>query len=189
MGIFKDWREENSGYRYHRQIIYFFSPRVWSRLHKWRKQRADRGWSDRDTWGAGDHIAKITAEMLQHLNDNTYTDWPEWFNLNIEEKKCSYSDLQSVIDDINGYLKYQKTNWSDGLDLVSYDVNKLFEKYEDGNYGLVSDRWVDETTRKKITEKQVTSRIKKWRAEEKKLYKKATNAMSFFSRHFTQFWD
>ena len=64
MGILKDWQEDTDGYVFTAKVTYFFSPKVWLRLHKWRKQRADRGWSDRDTWGAGEHIAQMTAEML-----------------------------------------------------------------------------------------------------------------------------
>ena len=104
MSIFKDWRDETDGTVFTYKVRSFLNLKIWYKLSKWRRQRADRGWSDRDTWGAGEHIAKMTAEMLQYLNDNTYVDWPEWFDLNVKEKN-GYKNLQAVIDDINQYLE------------------------------------------------------------------------------------
>ena len=100
MSIFKDWQDDTKGCTASYKVRSFFNIKLWLNLAKWRRQRADRGWSDRDTWGAGEHIAEMTAQMLQHLNDNTYVDWPEWFKLNVQEKD-GYKSLQAVIDDIN----------------------------------------------------------------------------------------
>lgn len=183
MGILKDWKEDSEGYRFRNQVVCLFSPKVWFRLHKWRMQRANRGWSNRDTWGAGEHIAKMTAEMLQHLNDNTYVDWPEWFKLNVKEKgKGAYKNLQSVIDDINKYLEHTETSWGDGLTTKAVSLIS-----DDGHYS--SPDWYDEKTGKKLSEPAINNRINKWAAEEDKLYKKAIKAMGFFSRHFSGFWD
>jgi hypothetical protein len=188
MGLVRDWIEDTEGYRFGYRVRSFFSPSLWLRLHKWRKQRANRGWSDRDTWGAGDHIAQMTAEMLQYLQDHSYCDWPEWFKLNVrEEGKGAYKNLQEVIDDINAYLEFQKTSWSDGLDTKRDRVDEVFEKREDGNYQYVGPDWYE--GEKKLTQDAVRHRINKWRKEELKLYKKAQKAMGFFSRHFSGFWD
>jgi len=191
MSIFKDWQEDTKEYRFTYKLRNLFSPALWLKLHKWRKQRADRGWSDRDTWAAGDYIARMTADILQHLNDNTHVDWPDWFKYNCQEKgKDAYKDLQSVIDDIIGYLDFEKNeSWSKGLDIASDDVADLFDKATDGSYSLAPDRWVDEVTRKPVTQQQITSRIKKYRDKEIKQYKKAQKAMQFFGRNFTGFWD
>lgn len=188
MGLIKDWAEDTEGYRFSYRVRSLFDLSLWLRLHKWRKQRANRGWSDRDTWGAGDHIAKMTAEMLQHLNDNTYVDWPEWFNLNVKEKgRGAYKNLQEVIDDINTYLQFTETGWSDGLDTRRDSVDEIVKKREDGNYEWVGPDWYD--GEKKLTEKQITARIHKWHKEFDKKYKKAQKAMGFFARHFSGFWD
>lgn len=181
MGILKDWVEDNACYRLNIYILYFFSPKVWFRLHKYRKQRADRGWSDRDVWGAGEHIAKMTAEILQRLNDNAIADWTAWFENNIQSKS-GYKDLQSVIDDINNYLEHEKTSWADGLDI---DYNKK----KSAGHDLSSGRWVDKATREPISEQQIRERTKKWRDEEMRLYKKAQSAMQFFGKNFASFWD
>ena len=187
MSIFKDFREDNEGYRLRSQITYLLSPNAWIRLHRSRKQRADRGWSNRDTWGAGEHIAKITAEILQHLNDNTYVDWPSWFKYNVQEKG-SYKSLQAVIDDINQYLVFTETSWADGLETVKDSVEEVFQKREDGNHYYKSPGWVDKNG-KKVSDKQITARIKSHSEKEKKSYEKATNAMQFFGRNFASFWD
>jgi hypothetical protein len=184
MGILKDWKEDTNGYVFTSRVAYFFSPKVWLRLHKWRKQRADRGWSDRDTWGAGDHIARMTAEMLQHLNDESYCDWPEWFRLNVkEEGKGAYKDLQSVIDDINQFLDFTHTTWADGLSPKPKSEGLVI----DGVYN--SPNWVEDETGKTLTEAAVKRRITKHADEWNRRYKKANKAMGFFGRHFTSFWD
>lgn len=188
MSIFKDWQEDNDGYRLRTKATNLVDPRVWLRLHKWRKQRADRGWSDRDTWGAGEHIARMTAEMLQQLNDHSYCDWPEWFNLNVKEKgKGSYGNLQSVIDDINAYLDYEETSWADGLDTRHNQLDEIVKKREDGNYEWVGPDWYEGD--KKLTKAAIRNRVNKWHKEGNKKYKRAQKAMQFFGRHFAGFWD
>ena len=190
MSILRDWLEDNTGVVAKRKIVYFFSPKIWYGLYKARSQRANRGWSDRDTWGAGQYIAQVTANMLQHLNDNTYTDWPEWFKLNVQEKgKNAYTDLQQVIDDINIYIEFSKTSWADGLDIEVYDSEKLFKKRKNGTYTMSNNIWVDAVTRKQLTEKQIGARISKHHKMDKKLYANATKAMKFFGAHFASFWD
>lgn len=185
MGLIKDWKEDTEGYRFSYRVRNLFNFSLWFRLHKWRMQRGNRGWSDRDTWGAGDHIAKMTAEMLQHLNDHTYVDWPQWFKLNVKEDgKNTYTSLQQVVDDINDYLKFEWTSWGDGLYCDSSWV-----KNEDGSSTLDEQLWYDEKTHKLQTEASIKNRMTKWNKEYTKRYKKAQKAMSFFARHFTQFWD
>lgn len=180
MSLIKDVLEDSKDYRLRTRLLARVNPKEYKRHHKWRKQRMDRGWSDRDTWGAGDHIAKMVAEMLQHLNDNTYTDWPEWFKLNVkEEGKGAYKNLQQVIDDINAYLVHSETTWGDDLTTDSSIVD---------SEGHLNIKWYDKKG-KKLSEQQVTARIKKWAEEDNNLYKKATKAMQFFGRHFAGFWD
>lgn len=189
MGLVRDWTEDTEGYRFSYRVRCFFNPTIWLRLHKWRMQRANRGWSDRDTWGAGDHIAQMTAEMLQHLNDHSYCDWPEWFKLNVKEGgKGAYQNLQTVIDDINTYLEFEKTSWADGLDTRNDRVDQIFKKSENENlYEWVGPDWYDGD--KKLSEAAIKNRINKWTKEYDKKYKKAQQAMGFFARHFSGFWD
>lgn len=180
MSIFKDWRDETDGTVFTYKVRSFLNPKIWYKLSKWRRQRADRGWSDRDTWGAGEHIAKMTAEMLQYLNDNTYVDWPEWFDLNVKEKN-GYKNLQAVIDDINQYLEMTKQSWADDL---TVDGN-LFDDSGDGLRTV----WRYKKTGRKLSQAQLSGRIVNWAKKENTSYNKAKRAMQFFSRHFAGFWD
>jgi hypothetical protein len=181
MSLIKDVYEDSKGYTLRYRILSYVSPKKWLRHHKWRKQRADRGWSDRDTWGAGDHIAKMTAEMLQHLNDFSMCSWSDWFDLNVKEKgKNSYKDLQSIIDDINNYLTSTESSWADGLTTRGGVID---------SESRFNPSWYDKTTDEKLTDVEIGRRIKKWSKEEKTLYEKAIKAMSFFARHFSGFWD
>lgn len=185
MGLIKDWVEDTEGYRFSYRVRSLFDLSLWLRLRKWRKQRANRGWSDRDTWNAGDHIALMTVEMLQKLIDNKYTDWPEWFKLNVQEEgKGAYKDLQSVIDDIKAYLDFEWTSWGDGL-----YADTSWIKHEDGSSELGKQLWYDEKTNKLQTEAAIKHRMNKWHKEYTKKYKKAQKAMGFFARHFSHFWD
>ena len=172
MGILKDWKNDTDGYVFSAKVKYFFSPKTWLRLHRWRKQRADRGWSDRDLWGAGEHIAAMTANMLEELSKG-HTDWDWWFK-NLKRKE-PYENLEDVIADIRNYLDYEsKTAWTDGLD-------------HKGNWK--DHEWIDKKTGKTLTEKQVTNRIMKHANEGNRLYKKSAKAMEFFGRNFAGFWD
>lgn len=185
MSLIKDVIEDGKSYVFRARITHILSPSVWMRHHKWRKQRADRGWSDYDTWGAGEHIAKMTADMLQHLLENGHCSWPDWFELNVQEKgKDAYKNLESVIEDINNYLKYIETSWADGL-----YCDSGYLKRDDGGTYLAKQMWYDERTNKLQTEAAISRRINKWSKEDKRLYENAQKAMTFFGRHFAGFWD
>lgn len=179
MSLIKDWYKDNKDYTLSHKAGNLFSMSEWKRLHTHRKQRADRGWSNRDTWGAGEHIAKITADMLQHLNDHTYVDWPEWFKLNVQEAE-GYKNLQAVIDDINNYLAFTETTWGDDLETTGALLN------DDNSVDIC---FVYKKSGRKVSKKQISALIKKHHDKEAKLYKKATDAMQFFGRHFASFWD
>lgn len=181
MGILKDWKNDTDGYVFSAKVKYFFSPKTWLRLHRWRKQRADRGWSDRDLWGAGEHIAVMTADILEELSKG-HTDWDCWFK-NLKRKE-PYENLEDVIADIRNYLDYEtNTHWNDGLTLEC----PIFGK-KDGKIKL-NNNWVDQKTGKTLTEKQITNRIMKHANEGNRLYKKSARAMEFFGRNFAGFWD
>lgn len=176
MGLLKDWKREHEGMYFRSKVPYFFSPSVWFRLHTYRKQRADRGWSDRDMWSMGEHLAQITVEMLKDLQTGM-TDWENWFKYNInEEGKGAYKNLQQVIDDIQGYLEFEKTSWADDLTHAA------------GKTGKFSISWVDKDG-KKLTEAAITHRLTKYNNELMKRYKKACKAMGFVGRNFAHFWD
>lgn len=179
MGLLRDVIEDSNGYVLRYRLSHSLSPKTWGRIYRHRRQRADRGWSDQDTWNAGEHIAKMTAEMLTHLDTNGSTDWDHWFKMyDVKD----YSDLKSVVDDINAYLNFQKSSWADSLD--SSEVSEHFTEGEHDN-----PRWRDKETGKRLTSKQLSARIKRHYIDEMKAYNKAKKAMQFFGRHFASFWD
>ena len=181
MSIFKDWKDNNQGCVFRYKALNLMSPKEWSKLHRWRKQRADRGWSDRDMWGAGEHIARLTADMLEELSKG-HTDWESWFK-NLKRKE-QYTNLEDVIADIGGYLDYEtNTAWTDGLELIGEPIKR------DKDGVKLNSRWIDKKTGKTLTDKQVTNRIMKHGKEGNRLYKKAAKAMEFFGRNFAGFWD
>lgn len=188
MSIFKDYADDVSGYRFRYKVKETVKPSTWLRLHKWRKQRANRGWSDRDTWGLGDHLAKITAEMLQHLLDYGVCDWPEWFKLNVQEKgHGAYTSLEQVINDINQYLDFIETTWADGLDTKRDSVDEIFKKREDGMYEYIGCDYYE--GQKKLSKADIKHRINKHHKEWEKRYAKAQKAMQWVGRNFAGLWD
>src|ERR1700678_910209 len=58
------------------------NPRLILNSIVWRRQRAKRGWADRDTWSLDSYIAKVISEMLVYLADHTHSypgggsEWP-----------------------------------------------------------------------------------------------------------------
>lgn len=74
--------------------VYYWFYRLWHNdiryFHKevkWFFQRARRGWSDSDNWGAYHYLGRIIPEMLEDLADNTHGYPPQFENLeNWQEK-------------------------------------------------------------------------------------------------------
>jgi hypothetical protein len=60
------------------RILYWLRPsRIVEDLYDWywkqthhRRQRMQRGWSERDAWNANDYLARMTAEMVMHIRDH-----------------------------------------------------------------------------------------------------------------------
>ena len=189
MGIIKDWKKDNQGYCFRYKVLHLISPKFWFTLHKYRQQRADRGWSDRDIWGTGDYIAGIVAEMLQDLNDNSYHDREDWFSNNTKNRGVfKYETLQQIIDDINNYLDFEETSWSDDYDLVPKDIDRVLLEKNSSNI-FNTGGWQHKITGEILTEKQLSDLIRKHSEKEARLYKKATDAMKFFGNNFGSFWD
>lgn len=171
MSIYKDWLKGVSGTTLSYKVKSFFDIKWWLKLHKFRKQRADRGWSDRDAWDGGNFIVEITASILQELNKEC-TD--EWVKLNIKRSNSyhNYKNLQLVIDDIRNFISFDNTSWAEGLVKGTDDNFAYFKKDTD----------------KKLTKKQINLYIERYRKKHKKLHEKAIRAMVFFSNNFSKFW-
>lgn len=188
MSFISDFHDHHLFIRKRYWLRELVDPRNYQRTAKHRKQRLNRGWSDRDTWNMGDHLIEITAQMLNHLNTNGIADWPEWFKLNVkEEGKGAYKSLNQVIKDITEYIDFEKTSWADGLDTKRDSVDEIFKERTDEMYEYVGPDWYE--GKKKLSDADISFRINKWHKEWEKKHKKAQKAMQWVGRHFASLWD
>lgn len=122
MGLLKDWKQLNGGFRLRYQIVPLFSPKEWIRLIKWRRQRAERGWSDRDVWGGGEHIISVSMGVLRSLhNDGKIVDWDDYFKNNAWET-YGYKNLEEVAQDLDNYLYWCENEFNDEYDYLGFDA-------------------------------------------------------------------
>lgn len=167
MSIFKDWRDEVRGSTLTYKLTALVSLKVWRRLHRNRKQRADRGWSEADTWEAGDYVLEVTLGLIKYMYYETDKDWRFWSE---RLEKDGYVDIKHVIHDLSNYLDHQKSHWTDTL-------------------SASKDGWVDAETGERITHEELNRRMNDWHEKGDVLAKKATKAMTFFANNFQSFWD
>lgn len=178
MGIIKDWRENNQYYRTSYKIRRLFSIKEWLELHKWRKQRADRGWSDKDTWSMDEHILRVSSEMIRKLAEEKHgvwdVDWESYFKNN-EFVTYGYGSFDEVADDIDEYLKYQTALWTDYIDfeLPSGHVD------DDGFY-------VSNATERQ--EFKMKKAMEKHNRESIRLHEKSAKAMRFIAANHGSLW-
>lgn len=174
MGILKDWKEDTDGYTLRYKVMSFLSSKNWIKLHKWRKQRADRGWSDRDTWGAGEHIMEMMSGMLRYLDrEQNPIDWDAYFKTNYA-KPNGYTSLTEVANDLDQYIEFCKTTWTDYL-----DIEMPGHEIVDGEYKSLATP---------AEYKKIRAAIKKFNVEEKKSAAKATKAIKFVADNHRGLW-
>lgn len=173
MGIIKDWKDNNKYYWWPYKIMYLLSLRQWFKLYKWRRQRADRGWSDKDFWNAGEYVAEVTASILEELGSNGVTDWNSTFKTHTDD--FPYEDIEEMVVAIRNYLTFEsESSWTDGLEHTG---------------SLDCPGWIDTETGGRLTDKQISERMINHYKKQAELYEKACKAMSTFGSHFGIFWD
>lgn len=184
--VVKQVWEDSEGMVPRARIRELLTPRYHRNFRKWNKQRIQRGWSDRDTWGAGEHILEMTAGMLRFLDrEQNPIDWDEYFKANYKQVN-GYESLSEVASDIEQYLEFELTSWADDLELASDEIKDIFKKRQDGNYEFDA-KWVNKKGRVQ-TEKQITARINKWHKAEQRSYKKCQKAMTFVVANLAGLW-
>lgn len=88
------------------------SVKNWWYEFKYDRQRKQRGWSDKDTWAGGEHIASVCSGILEYLqSEKTIVDWEAYFEMNFEDN-YGYSSLNEVAKDIDNYLAWQEESFS-----------------------------------------------------------------------------
>jgi len=173
MSLIKDIKEQNGTRK--RELV---NPKNWQRAIKWRHQRAERGYSDRDTWNGGDYILEVTSGVLKKLGDEkSHIDWDEYFNNNY--KTYGYKSLEEVAADIDSFLEYDDVSWAIALD---FKLKSKSIKRDDGLYEYVNDNTPDENRRIRLA-------IKKYHEEYDRRYRKMKNAMIFVALNAPGLWD
>jgi hypothetical protein len=115
MSLLKDFREQNLSIRklyWPRELV---NPANWGRAVKWRNQRTERGWSDRDTWGGGEHIASVSAGILRELGkEKNIVDW-DWYFRNNAWETLGYKNLNEVAQDIENWLAWEEMSFDEPI--------------------------------------------------------------------------
>lgn len=165
----------SDGYRFRYGLLELLKPSNWLEQRKYRIQRLQRGWADRDTWGGGEYILGVTSGILRKLDDEKNPiDWDQYFETNFQ-KINGYKNLTEVADDIDQFLAFIETDWADslGFELPPGHVD------DDGF-------WRSGTTPQQ--DKKIRAAIKKHSVAGKKSAAKATKAMKFVADNHLSLW-
>lgn len=143
-----------------------------------RYQRAERGWSDRDTWDTGGYLLEVTSGMLKELaGEKSYLKWDDYFSTNFKSKV--YGDFDEVIKDIDDYIAFDELAWADSL---GFKMVHGIKEREDGHGQLISLNTPEE-------ELLIRKAIKDSHAEWKRRYAKMRQAMIFVADNIPGLWD
>lgn len=179
MGLLKDFYYNELTMRklyWPREIL---NPFNWHRTIKYRHQRAERGWSDKDTWGGGEYILEVVSGVLKKLGDDkSHVDWKEYFKTNYPNNE-GYKNLQQVTKDIDNYLAFDDSGWVNEL---GFEIKHGSKDLPNGNTQLLNLNSPEENRKIK---KAIEASHKEW----DRRYKKAKKAMNFVATNFPGLWD
>jgi hypothetical protein len=172
---------------YHDQHLTMIKKYWWKELinplnlyHTWqhRYQRAERGWSDRDVWNAGDHIIDVISGMVDQLGDEkSHIDWTEYFKENYK-KNHGYNSLNEVAADIKSFIEHDQSTWTDDL---GFELKIAWEPVEKGS------RMVEKNTPEE--QRIMKKAMKEWQAEWNRRRAKMRNALVFVADNIPGLWD
>lgn len=178
MSLIKDYHDQHLTMLKRYWWKELINPRNLYRSIQWRHQRAERGWSDRDAWNADGHILPVLSGLLTRLGDEkSHVDWDEYFRANYKEVG-GYNSLNDVAKDIDDYIAFEDTSWTDNL---GFELKVNWEDEENGK------RMVDKNTPKeqKIMKKAMKDWHKEWKVQDRKLRK----ALYFVANNIHGLWD
>ena len=108
-------RNITGGRRFPYNLIELLKPGNWIAEFKYDKQRAKRGWSDRDVWGGGEYIMEVSAGILRCLDgEKGHTDWDGYFAAGFGEN-YGYTSLGEVAQDLENYLDFEMLSFTDPI--------------------------------------------------------------------------
>jgi len=186
----KELAEEIEGMSLRYKVQTVLRPKTWSRIHKFRRQRITRGYSDKDMWSSGTHLMTLISESLKWHESKGVSDFEYMFKMWVDEgSNFGYKNLKQVYTDIDNYLKVDRGDWATGLagQIVNLEDAYITEGEEDTSHITVE--WREEKTGKKLTDARVKKLMHEHHAKVEKLHSKAVNAMTFWAHHARQFWD
>jgi hypothetical protein len=155
------------------------NPANWWREFRWDRQRKQRGWSDRDTWGGGEYILEVVSGVLKKLGDkHSHIDWDQYFITNYPNN-MGYESLAEVAADIDSYLAFDRSNW---IDTLGFEVKHGSKELPNGNSEMISLNTPEE-------ERLISTAVKNYQKQWKLEYKKAKRAMVFVAVNFPHLWD
>lgn len=118
MGYIKDFYQFNLTIRKRYWLRELLRPRNYQDVFRFRRQRANRGYANRDAWGGGQYIAEVAAGILYILGDeNNIVDWDKYFKMNYENN-WGYKNLNEVADDLQLYVEWDIIQWRDEFDTI-----------------------------------------------------------------------
>ena len=208
MGLLKDYRAHVAGYRRRHAVLELFKPKTWRYLSKQRRQRADRGFADRDTWDFSEYLTDIIIEYLEggHYYGAPDKKHPlgldgsqsgsdylfETIQSNRDNWKIGntfgYSSIDEVIADLKNYRDAMRSSWTDHSN-VELRIDLYNEDAGISDYLNKEDRWTDKTTGEPLSKEQISARMMKWSSDLKKLKKKSDKARDFFFANDFLWWD
>lgn len=178
MSVIKDFKQQNLHLRKRYWLRESLNANNWKRVIIARKQRAERGWADRDVWNGGDHILRVTSGILKELGgEKSHVDWDDYFKTNYQTR--GYNNLLEVANDIDNYLAFQDHSWIDDLD---FELKTSSKKLGDGSYEMISLNNPDEQRRIQVV-------LRNHHDQHNEHYRKMKNAMIFVSINAPHLWD
>lgn len=115
MSFIKDFYEHHLTIRKRYWAKELLTPKNYLSVKKFRKQRANRGYADRDAWGGGEYLAEVAAGILYLLGDEkNIVDWEDYFKNNYEDN-WGYKSLNEVADDLQLYVEWDIIQWHEPL--------------------------------------------------------------------------
>jgi len=186
----KELAEEIEGMSLRYKVQTLLRPKTWSRIHKFRRQRISRGYSDKDMWHSGDHLTTLISESLKWHETQGMSDFQEMFKMWVEDgTNFGYKNLKQVYTDIDNYLAFDRGDWSTGLAGQIVNLEDAYISDGETDTSRITVEWRDEKTGKKLTEARVKKLMDEHHEKVEKLHDKSVNALTFWAHHARQFWD
>lgn len=115
MSYLKDFRQHHLTIRKRYWLRELLNPFNYRSTWRHRRERIAKGWSRRDAWNGGEHIAEVAMGILRELGaEQNPIDWDEYFRMNYPDN-YGYNTLGEVADDLQLYLDWDIIQYEEPL--------------------------------------------------------------------------